>query len=101
MDEPIRIGMRVDGNDGPAGRVSDILIDEKGAPRYLVIQDRGVFSSDVVLPIGGATTDGSSIRYNGMSRQEIHRSDRYDPTRYGPQTGLYSQTASRYGNDEG
>lgn len=101
MDEPVKIGMRVDGSDGQAGTISDILLDDKGVPRYLVVQDRGVFSSDVVLPIGGATTDGTSIRYNGMTRQEIHHADRYDAARYGPQAGLYSQTASRYGSDEG
>lgn len=101
MDEPVKIGMRVDGSDGQAGTISDVLIDEKGVPRYLVVQDRGVFSSDVVLPIGGAMTDGAGIRYNGMTRQEIHHSDRFDAARYGPQAGLYSLAASRFGGDEG
>lgn len=96
MDRVFHAGMQVLDNEGRyAGTVEDVLFDENGAERYLVVRDRGVFSDDVVLPISGARVEGDSIHY-ALKRDEIHTSERYSDQRFGAAAGFTSAAASSY-----
>ena len=95
MDDIFRMGMQVEGSDGVAGIVEDLLYDKDGNPAYLVVRDMGVFARDVVLPIAGATIKGDVVRYP-MTKAEIHKAQRYDPDRFGPAAGFSSAAAGRY-----
>jgi hypothetical protein len=96
MEQSFHAGMQVLDNEGRyAGTVEDVLYDEQGTARYLVVRDRGVFSNDVVLPIAGAQAQGGSVRYE-MSRDEIHNGERYDEKRFGAAAGFTSAAASSY-----
>ncbi|HWE60638.1 MAG TPA: PRC-barrel domain-containing protein [Chloroflexota bacterium] len=95
--EPIfHPGMQVVDSEGRyAGTVEDVLYDEQGAARYLVVRDRGIFSDDVVLPVSGAQVEGDNVRYP-LTRDEIHSGERYDEQRFGAAAGLTSVAASSY-----
>jgi hypothetical protein len=95
VSDQLRIGMAVRASDGEAGIIDDILMDENGMPRFLVIRDRGVFGSDAVLPFTSASTDGGAARID-RTRQEIHAADRYAEDKYGKGAGLFSSAAARY-----
>lgn len=96
MEQGFHAGMQVLDNEGRyAGTVEDVLSDQDGVPRYLVVRDRGVFSDDVVLPIAGARGDGETIRYD-RSREDIHKGERYDERRFGAAAGFSSAAAGRY-----
>jgi hypothetical protein len=87
--------MHVMGSDGDAGVVEDILTTEEGAPRYLVVRDRGVFARDVVLPISETTSDDVAVQ-TALTKKQIHAAERYDEGRHGERAGLFSASASAY-----
>jgi hypothetical protein len=87
--------MHVLASDGDAGVVEDILTTEEGAPRYLVVRDRGVFARDVVLPISEVTSDGVAV-HSDLTRKQIHAAERYDASRHGERAGLFSAAARAY-----
>jgi len=95
MSDGIRIGMTVQASDGEAGVVEDILTDEQGTPRFLVVRDKGVFGGDAVLPIDRATVQGGGIQL-AMTRADVHAADGFSQEQYGEAAGLFSQAASRY-----
>lgn len=95
MDGQVRMGMGVEGTDGLAGAVEDVLYDQDGVAQYLVIRDNGVFARSAVLPVANATVSGEVARY-ALSRAQIHAADRYDPQRYGTSAGLVSSAATHY-----
>ena|SRR5579872_421084 len=95
MDKKSLIGKHVMSSDGDAGVVEDVLFDSVGTPRYLVVRDRGVFGSDLVLPYGWGALDNNVIRV-AASRAQLAHGDRYDPTQYGESAGLFSASAERY-----
>jgi hypothetical protein len=95
MNNTYRIGMQVLASDGDAGVVEDILSTDRGAPRYLVVRDRGVFASDVVLPLDGTTSDGVAVHV-ALTRQQVHAAERYDVHRHGEAAGWYSMSARAY-----
>ncbi len=89
------IGKQLIASDGDAGVIEDLLRDQDGTPRFLVVRDRGVFANDVVVPIEQVTIDGAVIRV-AESRAQIHGGERYDTSRHGESAGLFSASASRY-----
>lgn len=96
MEQSFHTGMQVVDSEGRyAGAVEDVLSDEHGAARYLVIRDRGIFSDDVVLPVSGAHIDGETVQFQ-MTGDEIHHSERYNEQQYGAAAGLTSAAAGRY-----
>ncbi len=98
-DRTVRIGMKVMGSDGEAGTIEDVLSDEKGTPRYVVVRDRGVFGSDRVLQAADAELGEGEVRY-AMTRAQIHAAETYDETKYGAGSGLVSDAASSYDQQE-
>ncbi|HVC80539.1 MAG TPA: PRC-barrel domain-containing protein [Chloroflexota bacterium] len=95
MDKSALIGKQVMASDGVAGVVEDVLFDAEGTPRYLVVRDRGVFGSDLILPYGWGALDTAMVRV-AASRAELAAGDRYDPAKYGESAGLFSASAERY-----
>ncbi|MGH2346625.1 MAG: PRC-barrel domain-containing protein [Chloroflexota bacterium] len=95
MDSASYIGKRVMASDGDAGVVDDVLTDEDGTPRRLVVRDRGVFGPDLVLPFDHASIEGSAVRV-AMTRAQVHAGERYDPNRHGESAGLFSAAAGNY-----
>ncbi|WP_066377635.1 DUF2382 domain-containing protein [Anabaena sp. CA = ATCC 33047] len=67
------LGVYTEGTDEKIGTVSDILVDEDGHFRYLVV-DLGfwIFGKKVLLPVGRSRIDNSSNRVYaiGMTRQQ-------------------------------
>lgn len=90
-----RIGMNVRATNGDVGKLEDILYDQDGHARYLVVRDHGVFGSDAVLPVAGARAGGDTVEYP-LTKDEIRSADRYDPIQYGSKAGLFSGSAAQY-----
>lgn len=93
------IGKHVMASDGDAGVVEDVLFDSEGSPRFLVVRDRGVFGSDLVLQYGRGVLDGDMVRV-AASRAQLAAGDRYDSAQYGESAGLFSALAERYDSTE-
>ena len=89
------IGAQVEGSDGVAGTLEDVLNDAQGNPCYLVIRDKGFFGKDVVLPASAGVVDGGTVRV-AMGRAEVHAATRYDHAQHGAAAGLYSSVAAGY-----
>ncbi len=76
-------GMSVytEGSDEKIGTVSDVLVDEEGRFRYLVV-DMGfwIFGKKVLLPIGRSRVDRSVDRVYaiGMTREQANNLPEYD-----------------------
>lgn len=61
-------------DDEKAGKVSDILLDDTGAPRYLDV-DLGFLQKHVLLPVGHALADPDRevVRLPGMKKDDLER----------------------------
>jgi hypothetical protein len=97
MDTQLRLGMKVIATDGEAGVLEDILSDKDGMARYLVVRDKGVFGSDVVLPANQATAEGEEARLP-LTKAQIHAAERYDEDRHGA-ANLVSAARQRFEGD--
>ena len=89
------IGMPARATDGNAGVVDDILVTKEGVPRFVVVMNKGVFGSDVVLPIDQALVDGNVVQLS-LTKAQVSSSERYDEMRHGEGAGLFSASASLY-----
>lgn len=74
QDEDIKgLGVYTEANNEKIGTVSDVLVDDKGHFRYLIV-DLGfwIFGKKVLLPIGRTRTDQDSDRIYviGMTREQ-------------------------------
>jgi hypothetical protein len=93
----ISIGLTVQASDGEAGRVVDVLVDkETGSPRGLVVQARGFFGSDVVLPAEAVNHVEGGRAYVTLTRAEVAGLPKFDAGRHGAAQGLVSQAALGY-----
>ena len=73
------MGVYSQGNNEKVGTVSDILVDDQGAFRYLIV-DLGfwIFGKKVLLPIGRGRIDSSADRVNiGMTREQAENLPEY------------------------
>ena len=95
MNDTIRIGMQARARDGDAGVVDDILVTKEGVPRFVVVMNKGVFGSDVVLPIDQASADGDVVHLS-LTKAQVSAGERYDEMRHGEGAGLFSASASLY-----
>jgi uncharacterized protein YrrD len=101
MNAPYAPGMQASDREGRrVGIVEDVLYDQDGVARYLVIRDRGVFADDAVVPVTQASSDGASIRL-AMTRAEVHAAPRYDPAQHGEGAGYTSAAAQQYNRRDG
>jgi PRC-barrel domain len=100
MNDAIRLGMSARASDGDAGVVDDILVTEEGVPRYVVVRNKGVFGSDVVLPVDQAAVEGNAVRLS-LTKAQVHAGERYDEATHGARAGLFSVSASRYDRQDG
>lgn len=69
-------------NTEKVGSVDDLLVDEEGRFRYLVINTGAwIFGKKVLLPIGQARIDYNNHRIyaNGLSREQVENLPEYDP----------------------
>ncbi len=75
------MGVYVEGNDEKIGTVHDVLVDEEGHFRYLVV-DMGfwIFGKKVLLPVGRTRMDQRSDRVYavGMTREQADNLPEYD-----------------------
>lgn len=75
------MGVYADGSDEKVGTVSDVLVDEQGHFRYLVI-DLGfwIFGKKVLLPVGRSRIDYNAERVYavGMTRQQAENLPEYN-----------------------
>jgi hypothetical protein len=95
MQADYRIGMHVIAVDGDAGQVEDVLTSKDGTPRYLVVQDNGVFASDAVILVDAVSVDGTTVRCT-LTRAQLHAGERFDAQRFGEGAGLFSTAADDY-----
>lgn len=60
------------------GKVDDLLVDERGRPRYLDV-DLGLFNKHVLLPLGNAHADGSEdvVWVDGLSKDQLESIPEY------------------------
>ncbi len=69
-------------NSEKIGSVDDLLVDDEGRFRYLVINTGAwIFGKKVLLPIGQARIDYNNRRIyaNGLSREQVENLPEYDP----------------------
>ncbi|MCU0525524.1 MAG: DUF2382 domain-containing protein [Elainella sp. Prado103] len=69
-------------NQDKVGSVDDLLVDEEGRFRYLVINTGAwIFGKKVLLPIGQARIDYNDRRVyaTGLSREQVENLPEYDP----------------------
>lgn len=75
------LGIYTDGSDEKIGSVSDVLVDEQGNFRYIVI-DLGfwIFGKKVLLPVGRSRIDYNAKRVyvTGMSREQAEHLPEYN-----------------------
>jgi uncharacterized protein (TIGR02271 family) len=75
------MGVYVEGNDEKVGSVSDVLVDEEGRFRYLVV-DLGfwIFGKKVLLPVGRSRIDYNVDRVYavGMTREQAESLPEYN-----------------------
>jgi uncharacterized protein (TIGR02271 family) len=75
------MGVYAEGGDDKVGTVSDILVDEEGRFRYLVV-DLGfwIFGKKVLMPVGRTRIDYNSNRIYalGMTREQAENLPEYD-----------------------
>jgi uncharacterized protein (TIGR02271 family) len=75
------MGVYAEGSDEKIGTVSDVLVDENGRFRYLVV-DMGfwIFGKKVLLPVGRSRVDRASDRVYaiGMTREQADNLPEYD-----------------------
>ncbi|GAC1438210.1 MAG: hypothetical protein NVSMB65_12520 [Chloroflexota bacterium] len=98
MDEPETfMGLTVQASDGEAGRVIDVLVEEQsGRLGGLVVQGRGFFGKDVVVPAAAIDhRDGGRV-YVHLNRQEAGQLPVYSAGQFGAAQGLVSATARRF-----
>jgi len=81
QDQDIKdMGVYAEGTDDKVGSVSDILVDEEGRFRYLVV-DLGfwIFGKKVLMPVGRTRIDYNSNRVYalGMTRQQAENLPEY------------------------
>lgn len=93
----IRMGMTVQATDGAAGKIDDILVYKEGGQLHaLVVQGRGFFSNDVIVPAEAVTNiDGERV-YLRLTRKEVGALPIYRAALHGPAQGLTSQAAVGY-----
>lgn len=82
QDEDIKdMNVYVEGNDDKVGSVSDILVDEEGRFRYLVV-DLGfwIFGKKVLMPVGRTRIDYTQNRIYAlnMTREQAENLPEYD-----------------------
>jgi hypothetical protein len=60
------------------GKVDDVLVDERGRPRYLDV-DLGLFNKHVLLPLANAHADGSDdvVWVDGLSKDQLEAIPEY------------------------
>jgi hypothetical protein len=60
------------------GKVDDLLVDERGRPRYLDV-DLGLFNKHVLLPLGNAHADGADdvVWVDGLSKEQLESIPEY------------------------
>ncbi|MFQ4145697.1 DUF2382 domain-containing protein [Chlorogloeopsis sp. ULAP02] len=75
------MGVYAEGSDEKVGTVSDVLVDENGRFRYLVV-DMGfwIFGKKVLLPVGRSRVDRAADRVYaiGMTREQADNLPEYD-----------------------
>ena len=90
----ITMGMTVQATDGAAGKVDDVLVQQEGGQLHaLVVQGRGFFANEVVVPASALTNVADGRVYVNLTRKEVNALPVYQPGQYGRAQGLISQAA--------
>jgi PRC-barrel domain len=81
LDDQDIIGYSLYSGEEKVGSVDDLLVDDEGKFRYLVINTGAwIFGKKVLLPIGRSQIDYSQHRVNvtGLSRSQVENLPEYD-----------------------
>ena len=96
-----KMGMTVYATDGKAGRVNDVLASaETGQPAFLVVDARGFFSNDVVVPYESVRNVDDAGVWLTLTRDEVKHAPTYDAVMHGRAAGLTSHARTHYGDHD-